>query len=98
MLHNQIYVLASMIYATMARIRKLVDNAYNSDPRVARFKEADRAEKAERKRARAEAARARKEEEERLRKEEEEREKKVGRHLSTICYLELLPSARSRHP
>ena len=64
----------------MARIRRLVDNAYNSDPRVARFKDADRAEKAERKRARAEAARARKEEEERLRKEEEEREKKVGRH------------------
>lgn len=60
----------------MRRIRKLVDNAYNSDPRVARFKEADRAEKAERKRARAEAARARKEEEERLRKEEEAREKK----------------------
>ena len=56
----------------MARIRRLVDNAYNSDPRVARFKDADRAEKAERKRARAEAARAR--------KEEEEREKKVGRH------------------
>ena len=76
----------------MARIRKLVDNAYNSDPRVARFKEADKAEKAERKRARAEAARARKEEEERLRKEEEEREKKVGRNLNTICYLELLPS------
>ena len=60
-----------------ARIRKLVDNAYNSDPRVARFKEADRAERAERKRARAEAARARKEEEERLRREEEERERKV---------------------
>ena len=95
--HNRIYVLASIIYATMARIRKLVDNAYNSDPRVARFKEADRAEKAERKRARAEAARARKEEEERLRKEEEAREKKVGRHLNTMIYLELFPSEIGAH-
>ena len=69
----------------MRRIWKLVDNAYNSDPRVARFKEADRAERAERKRARAEAARARKEEEERLRREEEERERKVCVQYSAKC-------------
>lgn len=61
-----------------ARIRKLVDNAYNSDPRVARFKEADKAEREERKKAKADAAKARREEEEKLRREEEERGRKVG--------------------
>lgn len=62
----------------------MVDNAYNSDPRVARFKEADKAERDERKRARADAARARREEEERLRREEEERERKVGQIKCTV--------------
>ena len=61
----------------MKRVRKLVDNAYNSDPRIAKFREEDKAEKAEKKRARQEAARARKEEEERLRREHEERERKA---------------------
>ena len=70
----------------------MVDNAYNSDPRVARFKETDREERAERKRARAEAARARKEEEERLRREEAERERKVG-HLNSViqCNESIIP-------
>ena len=70
-------LLYDSLASVLCRIRKLVDNAYNSDPRVARFKEADRAERAERKRARAEAGRARREEEERVVREAEERQRKV---------------------
>jgi len=55
------------------RIRKLVDNAYNSDPRIARFRKADFDEKAAKKKAKADAIKAKKDEEERLRKEEEEK-------------------------
>merc|ERR1711970_1111347 len=39
----------------MKRIRKLVDNSYNSDTRIARFKEEDRQEKAAKKKAKADA-------------------------------------------
>ena len=60
----------------MKRIRKLVDNAYNSDPRIAKFKEEDRAEKAAKKHAKQEAARLRKEAEEKERREAEEKAKK----------------------
>ena len=49
----------------MKRIRKLVDNAYNSDPRIIRFREADKQEKLDRKKAKQDAAKARKDEEER---------------------------------
>merc|ERR1711981_466195 len=59
----------------MKRIRSLVDNAYNSDPRVIRFREAERQEKADRKKAKADAAKTRKAEEERIKKEAEEKER-----------------------
>ncbi|KAF2362018.1 SANT/Myb domain [Trinorchestia longiramus] len=61
-----------------ARIRKLVDNAYKLDPRVIKFREAEREKKMAVKRAKQEAARQREENElqERVRKEEEERTRK----------------------
>merc|ERR1739844_721345 len=59
----------------MKRIRTLVDNAYNSDPRVIKFREADKQEKADRKKAKADAAKARKDEEERIKREAEEKER-----------------------
>ena len=57
----------------MKRIRKLVDNAYNSDTRIARFKEEDRQEKAAKKKAKADAIKQRKEAEEKERREAEEK-------------------------
>jgi len=57
------------------RIRKLVDNCYNSDPRISRFRKAEIDEKAAKKKAKADAIKAKKEEEERLRKEAEEKER-----------------------
>jgi len=57
------------------RIRKLVDNGYNSDPRIIRFQEAERQEKADRKQAKVDAAKARKAEEERVKKEAEDKER-----------------------
>lgn len=67
----------------MKRIRSLVDNAYNSDPRVIRFREAEIQEKADKKKAKADAAKARKAEEERIKKEAEEKERaeKVAKEL-----------------
>merc|ERR1712156_1061044 len=62
------------------RIRKLVDNAYNSDPRIIRFREEEKNEKLAKKKAKADQAKARRDEEERLRKEaeaEEERQKEA---------------------
>lgn len=58
----------------MARIRTLVDNAYQCDPRVARFKEAEKQRRQDLKQAKQAEARARKDEEERLKREAEERE------------------------
>lgn len=55
----------------MKRIRKLVDNAYNSDPRIIRFREADKQEKLDRKKAKQDAAKARKDEEEKVKREAE---------------------------
>lgn len=55
----------------MSRIRSLVDLAYNSDPRIANFKQEDKERKLAAKRAKQSAAQARKEEEERLLKEAE---------------------------
>merc|ERR1719264_1033345 len=62
------------------RIRKLVDNAYNSDPRIARFRKEEMEEKAAKKKAKADQAKARREEEERLKREaeaEEERQREA---------------------
>ncbi|XP_040581770.1 dnaJ homolog subfamily C member 2 [Lepeophtheirus salmonis] len=59
----------------MKRIRKLVDNAYNNDPRLLRFREQDKAEKLAKKKAKHDAIKARKDEEERIRREHEEKER-----------------------
>merc|ERR1712008_451719 len=67
----------------MKRLRKLVDNAYNSDTRIAKFMENDKQEKAAKKQAKQDAIRERKEAEEKvlrdaeekIRKEKEEKEK-----------------------
>merc|ERR1712106_1117660 len=58
------------------RIRKLVDNAYNSDPRIVQFREAEKQEKAAKKKAKADQVKARKDEEERIIKEREDAERK----------------------
>ena len=58
------------------RIRKLVDNAYNSDPRIIRFREEEKNEKLAKKKAKADQAKARRDEEERIRREAEEKERK----------------------
>jgi len=57
------------------RIRKLVDNAYNSDPRIARFREEEKNEKLAKKKAKADQAKARRDEEERIKKEQEDAER-----------------------
>merc|ERR1711892_1087780 len=69
------------------RIRKLVDNAYNSDPRIPRFMEELRLEKLATKKAKADQAKAKRDEEERLQKEQEEaveKEKEVTKKLLKI--------------
>jgi len=59
------------------RIRKLVDNAYNSDPRIARFRKEELEEKAAKKKAKADQAKARRDEEERVRKEAEAEQERI---------------------
>merc|ERR1712106_423887 len=61
------------------RIRKLVDNAYNSDPRIARFREEEKNEKLAKKKAKADQAKARRDEEERIKKEEAERKEREAK-------------------
>jgi len=58
------------------RMKKLVDNAFNSDPRIAKFRKADLDEKAAKKKARADAIQAKKDEEERIKREAEEKIKR----------------------
>merc|ERR1712106_819254 len=58
------------------RVRKLVDNAYNSDPRIAKFREEEKNEKLAKKKAKADQAKAKKDEEERVKKEQEDAERK----------------------
>lgn len=58
----------------MQRIRQLVDNAYQCDPRVARFKEEEKKRRQELKQAKAASIKAKKDEEERLQREKEEKE------------------------
>lgn len=55
----------------MARIRQLVDLAYNNDPRIVRFKKEEKDKKMAAKKAKQTAAQALKEQEEQKRKEEE---------------------------
>ena len=66
------------------RIRKLVDNAYNCDPRIIKFRKAEFDEKAAKKKAKADAVKARKEEEERLKKEAEDKEKREKEEAEKI--------------
>ena len=70
----------------MKRIRKLVDNAYNSDTRIARFKEEDRQEKAAKKKAKADAIKQRKEAEEKERREAEEKVRINNLESSTYLF------------
>lgn len=58
----------------MSRIRQLVDNAYQCDPRVARFKEDEKKRKQDAKSAKQASIKAKKEEEERQQKLKEEQE------------------------
>lgn len=60
----------------MARIRSLVDLAYDLDPRIAKFRNDDKEKKLAYKRAKQEAAKAKQEEQERLLKEAEEKARK----------------------
>ena len=58
----------------MQRIRQLVDNAYQCDPRVSRFKEDEKKRRQQQKQAKQASIKAKKEEEERIQREKEEQE------------------------
>ncbi|KAG7169401.1 DnaJ subfamily C member 2-like [Homarus americanus] len=60
----------------MARLRRLVDNTYACDSRIAKFKEDEKERRLAHKKAKAEAIRQKVEEEERIRREAEEAERK----------------------
>ncbi|OTF76191.1 dnaJ-like protein subfamily C member 2-like protein, partial [Euroglyphus maynei] len=58
----------------MQRIRQLVDNAYQCDPRVSRFKEDEKKRRQQQKQAKQASIKAKKDEEERIQREKEEQE------------------------
>jgi len=58
------------------RIRKLVDNAYNSDPRIPKFMEELKMEKLAKKKAKTDLGKAKRDEEDRIKQEHEEAERK----------------------
>ncbi|CAG0918053.1 unnamed protein product [Notodromas monacha] len=68
----------------IARIRELVDNAYNCDPRIIRFREEEKERKAGEKRARQEAIRLKKEKEEQERLAAEAEEKRLKEEAEAI--------------
>lgn len=59
----------------MARIRSLVDMAYNTDPRIKKFQQAEKDKKTAAKKAKQEAAKARQQEEERIARDAAEKER-----------------------
>lgn len=59
----------------MARVRSLVDMAYNLDPRIKRFQQEEKNKKTAAKRAKQEAAKARQQEEERIARNAAEKER-----------------------
>uniref|UniRef100_T1JNI0 DnaJ homolog subfamily C member 2 n=1 Tax=Strigamia maritima TaxID=126957 RepID=T1JNI0_STRMM len=61
----------------MTRIRQLVDNAYNSDPRIQKFKDDEKQKKLAYKKARQDAVKAKAAEEEKIRLEALEAERKI---------------------
>lgn len=65
----------------MSRIRSLVDLAYNSDPRIAKFKQEDKDRKAAQKQAKLQAIQAKKEMEQKLALEEKLKQEKLEMEL-----------------
>merc|ERR1711881_151283 len=72
----------------MKRIFKLVDNAYKSDPRIAKFKEDEKNEKLAKKQAKLDLIQAEKEKEERVVREKEEAEKKEKEEMKKALKME----------
>ncbi|XP_056605276.1 dnaJ homolog subfamily C member 2 [Triplophysa dalaica] len=76
----------------MNRLRNLVDTAYNSDPRIKKFKDEEKARKESEKKAKAEAKKREQEEKDRARQAEEdaarlakEKEEEVAKHAAQLA-------------
>lgn len=61
----------------MARIRKLIDNAYGTDPRIAKFKEEEKSKKIAQKNAKKEAAKLKAQQELEMEQEEKLKQQKI---------------------